>query len=229
MPAGPHSAAGFIVSAIFRPSVSTLRTRTLTSWSTSSSSAGSSTKPSVICEMCTSPRAGTPPPGGRTSTKAPKFSRRLTVPSSHSVSGTSAKALRSARAGAPPASDLIDRAILLAAGSTLSTRTCTSSPTETSSATLFTKPSLSCVMWTRPCAAASPPLGGFRDTKAPNSRTLTTVPGSHSELSRPVKSERLLLKILLFAIERVSLSPSTALTQTVTPSPTFTTSATFSV
>mmetsp|Transcript_18630 Transcript_18630/g.52629 ORF Transcript_18630/g.52629 Transcript_18630/m.52629 type:complete len:277 (+) Transcript_18630:242-1072(+) len=225
-----------MVRAIFPAPASTLTTLTWTSWSTSSSSPGSSMKPSLIWEMWTSPCAAEPPSGAWTSTKAPKLARPLTTPESHTVSGTSWKALRSATPRPPPppaASPLfMERASLFAPRSTLSTRTLTSSPTATSSATFSTKPSFSCVMWTRPCAVEAPPPGGATATKAPKSLTLTTLPGSHSELSTPEKSERSARcaggKILFFDMERVSLSPLYSTTHTVTPWPCFTTSSTFS-
>mmetsp|Transcript_108964 Transcript_108964/g.307091 ORF Transcript_108964/g.307091 Transcript_108964/m.307091 type:complete len:254 (+) Transcript_108964:878-1639(+) len=94
-------------------------------------------------------------------------------------------------------------------------------------------------MYTRPCASPSPPDGGFTATNAPKDCVDTTVPFNHSVWLISLKSERSARgapaplrprgRAFLRTIERVSLSPVTSATQTLTPSPGLTTSSTLSV
>mmetsp|Transcript_122058 Transcript_122058/g.182262 ORF Transcript_122058/g.182262 Transcript_122058/m.182262 type:complete len:328 (+) Transcript_122058:58-1041(+) len=171
--------------------VSTDSTRTCTSCPCCSSSSTLSTKPSLICVMCTRPSAVGPPSGRVTVTKAPKGAVLATVPVSHWSDATPSKAERSAAArGAPPEpAGFMERLIRPASTSTLVTRTCTSWPTSSSSQMFSTKPSLICAMCTRP-SADGPPLGSVTVTKAPKEAMLATVPVCHSSGDTPWKADR---------------------------------------
>mmetsp|Transcript_36377 Transcript_36377/g.67720 ORF Transcript_36377/g.67720 Transcript_36377/m.67720 type:complete len:228 (-) Transcript_36377:423-1106(-) len=72
----------------------------------------------------------------------------------------------------------MDKLIREESMSTDCTRTCTSWPTESSSSTLSTNPSLICETWTRPSAEA--PLSSVTVTKAPKGAVLATTPLCHS-------------------------------------------------
>mmetsp|Transcript_28174 Transcript_28174/g.77580 ORF Transcript_28174/g.77580 Transcript_28174/m.77580 type:complete len:224 (-) Transcript_28174:1034-1705(-) len=169
---------------ILPSTVSTESTRTDTSWPISSSFSTLSTKPSLICVMCTSPSAEAAPSSEVTVTKAPKDATLATFAFSHWSDETPSKAERSAgprRVIPPPLPPArIERLILPRSRSTERILTCTSWPTSTSSSTFSTKPSsLSCEMCTRP-SAAGPPSGRATVTKAPKCRTPETVPLCHS-------------------------------------------------
>mmetsp|Transcript_21969 Transcript_21969/g.69342 ORF Transcript_21969/g.69342 Transcript_21969/m.69342 type:complete len:221 (-) Transcript_21969:106-768(-) len=171
--------------------VSTDCTRTCTSCPCCSSSSTLSTKPSLICVMCTRPSAVGPPSGRVTVTKAPKGAVLATVPVSHWSGATPSKAERSAAArGAPPEpAGFMERLIRPAYRSTVVIRTCTSWPSSSSSQTFSTKPSLISVMCTRP-SAFGPPLGSVTVTKAPKEAMLATVPVCHSSGDTPWKADR---------------------------------------
>mmetsp|Transcript_88818 Transcript_88818/g.246734 ORF Transcript_88818/g.246734 Transcript_88818/m.246734 type:complete len:258 (+) Transcript_88818:175-948(+) len=166
----PAPVSNTFIVRLKRPAArSTDRTRTRTSCPTCTQSSTRSTYASVSSVMWTKPLAMTgASPGGVTSTKAPKVEMEVTVPSSHSSPpARGSKGLRSTGSSAAFGfcSFFMDSDSL--PPSTLSTRTLTSWPMETSAPTSPTKPSRSCVMCTRPRASASPPPGGFTATKAP--------------------------------------------------------------
>mmetsp|Transcript_53481 Transcript_53481/g.168365 ORF Transcript_53481/g.168365 Transcript_53481/m.168365 type:complete len:225 (+) Transcript_53481:203-877(+) len=179
---------------IFPASTSTFTTRTWTSCPTLTSSSTLSTKPSLICVMCTRPSACAPS-FRATVTKAPKGAVRATVPLSHSSGWRPANAERSAGARPPPPppgppmpGSLMVRPSLPRSRSTESIRTLTAWPTETSSSTLSTKPSRMREMCTRPCAVG--PSGRLTSTKAPKGAMLATVPSSHSSSGMSAKGAR---------------------------------------
>mmetsp|Transcript_54678 Transcript_54678/g.152620 ORF Transcript_54678/g.152620 Transcript_54678/m.152620 type:complete len:212 (-) Transcript_54678:802-1437(-) len=174
------------------PSVS-CSTRTMTSWSCSSTSCGSSTGSSAIWEMCTMPSTGVPSaPGGVTSMKAPKSEKDLTLPGSH-VSALTSLNCRSISsrllAGAP--TSFIVRLSLPASTSTARTRTFTSSPgfTTVVMSSMKSVPG-NCVMGTSPCALPRPPFGCGNATKAPDFAVPTTLPSSHFSESTSWNSSR---------------------------------------
>mmetsp|Transcript_4292 Transcript_4292/g.6594 ORF Transcript_4292/g.6594 Transcript_4292/m.6594 type:complete len:234 (+) Transcript_4292:69-770(+) len=221
-----YASASFMLRLILPASVSTDWTRTFTSWPTSSSSSTLSTKPSLIWVMWTSPSAVDLPSAELTVTKAPKAAVRATLPDSHSSGPTSAKGVKSADprpAPPPPLPDsFMESPILPLSRSTSITRTWISCPTSASSSVFSTKPSLICVMWTRP-STVSPPSGGGTDTKRPKGTTRATVPVSHWSLGTPAKAEKSCgprrgeAAILLSTIARPSLPSSvTWLTHTST-------------
>mmetsp|Transcript_97130 Transcript_97130/g.302383 ORF Transcript_97130/g.302383 Transcript_97130/m.302383 type:complete len:217 (-) Transcript_97130:182-832(-) len=175
--------------------LSTETTRTWTSCPTSTSSSTLSTKPSLICVMCTRPSASAPP-SAVTVTNAPKGAVRATLPVSHWAESTPSKAERSSGARAPspppppppkPGSFMVRPSLLLSM-STESTRTFTSWPTESSSSTLSTKPSRMREMCTRPLPLA--PSAVVTSTNAPKGAMLATVPSSHSSSGMSTKGLR---------------------------------------
>mmetsp|Transcript_21966 Transcript_21966/g.69330 ORF Transcript_21966/g.69330 Transcript_21966/m.69330 type:complete len:316 (-) Transcript_21966:106-1053(-) len=170
--------------------VSTDCTRTCTSCPCCSSSSTLSTKPSLICVMCTRPSAVGPPSGRVTVTKAPKGAVLATVPVSHWSGATPSKAERSAAArGAPPEpAGFMERLIRPAYRSTVVIRTCTSWPSSSSSQTFSTKPSLICVTCTRPSAEL--PSSSVTVTKAPKDCVPRTLPSSHWSGPMPSKADR---------------------------------------
>jgi len=196
--AGARDAAGapssdFMVRLIFPPNTSTERIRTCTSSPSLTSSFTSSTKPSLMAVMCTRPSAMASLSGAVTVTNAPNGAVRATLPVSHWSDGMPSNADRSAggraAAGAPPKPLFMESDILPRSKSTFTMRTFTSWPTSTSAYTSSTKPSLICDMWTRPLALALP-SGSVTVTNAPKSRTLSTVPESHSSGSTASKEVR---------------------------------------
>mmetsp|Transcript_73308 Transcript_73308/g.192210 ORF Transcript_73308/g.192210 Transcript_73308/m.192210 type:complete len:203 (+) Transcript_73308:1197-1805(+) len=118
---------------------------------------------------------------------------------------------------APAPSSTMERLSRPFAESAPSTRTCTSSPTRSSRA-IFE-------VCTSPCATCSPCL---TVTKAPKGSSRSTLPLSHLEESAPAKADRSRGAFSLTR-ERMSFSGEASLTQRVTSSPAFTTSATFAV
>mmetsp|Transcript_97133 Transcript_97133/g.302399 ORF Transcript_97133/g.302399 Transcript_97133/m.302399 type:complete len:328 (-) Transcript_97133:644-1627(-) len=173
--------------------LSTETTRTWTSCPTSTSSSTLSTKPSLICVMCTRPSASAPP-SAVTVTKAPKGAVRATLPVSHWSECTPSNAERSAGArGAPPPpppmpGSFMVRPSLFRSMSTVSTRTFTSWPTESSSSTLSTKPSRMREMCTSPLPLA--PSAVVTSTNAPKAAMPSTVPSSHSSSGMSTKGVR---------------------------------------
>mmetsp|Transcript_157832 Transcript_157832/g.506222 ORF Transcript_157832/g.506222 Transcript_157832/m.506222 type:complete len:324 (-) Transcript_157832:1076-2047(-) len=190
--------SGFMERLSFPAPTSTPVTRTWTSWPTSSSSATFSTKPSLICVTCTKPCATASLPGTGTSTKAPKDCVFTTLPVSHWDDSRSSNGDKSTcsreeprlRPPSPPdSSGFMERLSFPAPTSTPVTRTWTSWPTSSSSATFSTKPSLICVTCTKPCATASLP-GTGTSTKAPNDCVFTTLPVSHWDDSRSSNGDK---------------------------------------
>mmetsp|Transcript_97136 Transcript_97136/g.302408 ORF Transcript_97136/g.302408 Transcript_97136/m.302408 type:complete len:333 (-) Transcript_97136:644-1642(-) len=173
---------------------STLTTRTWTSCPTSTSSSTDSTKPSLICVMCTRPSAWAPP-SAVTVTKAPKGAVRATLPVSQVSESMPSKADKSGGARKPPPppppppkpGSFMERPSLFRSMSTDSTRTFTSWPTESSSSTLSMKPSRMREMCTSPWAFA--PSFVVASTKAPKDAMLTTVASSHSSSGTSTKGE----------------------------------------
>mmetsp|Transcript_54688 Transcript_54688/g.146402 ORF Transcript_54688/g.146402 Transcript_54688/m.146402 type:complete len:225 (-) Transcript_54688:417-1091(-) len=173
-------------------STSTDWTRTCTSWPTSNSSSTLSTKPSLICVMCTRPSASVPS-SAFTVTKAPKGATRATLPLIHESECMPSKGARltGSRDGAPPPpppkpGSFIESDIRPRPVSTEITRHFTCWPASTTSSTLLTKPSWSCEMCTRPSAVAPP--GAVTETKAPKGIMVLTVPSIHSSSERPSKA-----------------------------------------
>mmetsp|Transcript_125073 Transcript_125073/g.335713 ORF Transcript_125073/g.335713 Transcript_125073/m.335713 type:complete len:223 (-) Transcript_125073:750-1418(-) len=162
--------------------VSTLMTRTCTSWPTSSSSSTLSTNPSLICVMCTRPLAVASLSGAFTSTKAPKLAILATVPVTQVDGSIPSKGVRSTGSlssrGAPPDPSRMVKLSLFVSVSALWSFTLTCWPTSTKSLTFSTKVSAIWDTCTRPCACS--PLSRVTETKAPNGAMLATSPSNHS-------------------------------------------------
>src|SRR5690625_917460 len=129
------SSNSLMLKEILSSASSTLSTLTLTDWSTSSTSSGDPICLLAICDIWTNP--STP---GSTSTKAPKFTRRLTVPSSTSP----VDILSSILVHGPGITFLRDKEILSLSRSTERTSTSIVSPSDTTSEAFSTCSCASC-------------------------------------------------------------------------------------
>mmetsp|Transcript_36015 Transcript_36015/g.58994 ORF Transcript_36015/g.58994 Transcript_36015/m.58994 type:complete len:222 (+) Transcript_36015:212-877(+) len=172
-------------------STSTDSMRTSTSCPTESSSSTDSTKPSRIWVIWTRPSALFP--SAVTVTKAPKGARRATLPLTQVSGAMLSKGVRSTGSRKPPPPpppkpSRMDKLILLESKSTDSIRTLTSWPTETSSSTLSTKPSLILDTCTKPSAAV--PSSRVTVTKAPKGAVRATTPLNHSSEGKSAKGVR---------------------------------------
>mmetsp|Transcript_6340 Transcript_6340/g.11335 ORF Transcript_6340/g.11335 Transcript_6340/m.11335 type:complete len:215 (-) Transcript_6340:199-843(-) len=108
----------------------------------------------------------------------------------------------------------MDRLILHFLVSTDSMRTCTSWPTETSSSTSSTKPSLSWVACTMPSVEV--PSSAEIFTKAPNGKIFVTVPVSHRLLDISKKGVRSWACSLTLLIDKAILPEFTFADSTLT-------------